>query len=326
MLICKKTDDIIVSISIRGEKMKRIIILFLIVLTVALASSCQEEIKPNPATDFEYKISESKTGVIIYKYIGTSENVVIPAEIEGLPVRSLSAVFSEDGSLESGVFEGSNIKSIVFPNTVFSIGYNTCKDCTALTSVTFAENSELTQIALSAFEGCTALKEIALPNTVTKIQARAFYGCSALTEVDLPDELLKIGGNAFSECTALKKITIPAKLDLYFINRGDSPLTLVPSLEQIVFEEGREAIRGIGLINGSCDIEITVPKSVKEFSSYPFYIGRDSKSEIIFLGDAPEIVEEGNGNFGVSAIYYDPDTSGWDTFPWNDKYNVVPND
>ena len=304
---------------------KSISLLVLTLLTLSLLVGCDMGAdKPNPATDFEYEISESKTGVIIYKYIGTSENVVIPAEIEGLPVRTLSAVFSEDGSLESGVFEGSNIKSIVFPNTVFTIGYNTCKDCTALTSVTFAENSELTQIALSAFEGCTALKEIALPNTVTEIQARAFYGCSALTEVDLPDELLKIGGSAFTECAALKKITIPAKLDLNFMNRGDSPLTLVSSLEQIVFEEGREAIRGIGLINGSCDIEITVPGSVKEFSSYPFYIGRDSKSEIIFLGDAPEIVEEGNGNFGVSVIYYDSETSGWDTFAWKDLYEMKP--
>ena len=226
--------------------------------------------------------------------------------------------------MESGVFEGSNIKSIVSPNTVFSIGYNTCKDCTALTSVTFAENSELTQIAFSAFEGCTALKEIALPNTVTKIQERAFYGCSALTEVDLPDELLKIGGNAFSECTALKKITIPAKLDLYFINTGDSPLTLVPSLEQIVFEEGREEVRGYALVNGSLDIKITVPGSVKKFSSYLFLVGRDAKTEIAFMGDAPEIVEEGNGNFGVSVIYYDPDTSGWDTFAWKDLYEMKP--
>ncbi|MBE6539583.1 MAG: leucine-rich repeat domain-containing protein [Ruminococcaceae bacterium] len=304
---------------------KTIVLLILTVLLLSMLAGCDMGAdKPNPASDFEYEISESKTGVIIYKYIGTSENVVIPAEIEGLPVRTLSAVFSEDGSLESGVFEGSNIKSIVFPNTVFTIGYNTCKDCTALTSVTFAENSELTQIALSAFEGCTALKEITLPNTVTEIQARAFYGCSALTEVDLPDELTKIGGSAFSECAALKKITIPAKLDLNFLNMGDSPLTLVPSLEQIVFEEGREAIRGIGLINGSCDIEITVPKSVKEFSSYPFYIGRDSKSEIIFLGDAPEIVEEGNENFGVSVIYYDSETSGWDTFAWKDLYEMKP--
>ena len=304
---------------------KSISLLVLTLLTLSLLVGCDIGAdKPNPATDFEYEISESKTGVIIYKYIGTSENVVIPAEIEGLPVRTLSAVFSEDGSLESGVFEGSNIKSIVFPNTVFTIGYNTCKDCTALTSVTFAENSELTQIALSAFEGCTALKEIALPNTVTEIQARAFYGCSALTEVDLPDELLKIGGNAFSECTALKKITIPAKLDLYFINTGDSPLTLVPSLEQIVFEEGREEVRGYALVNGSLDIKITVPGSVKKFSSYLFLVGRDAKTEIAFMGDAPEIVEEGNGNFGVSVIYYDSETSGWDTFAWKDLYEMKP--
>ncbi|MBO5402415.1 MAG: leucine-rich repeat domain-containing protein [Clostridia bacterium] len=306
--------------------MKRIIIVFLIVLTVALVSSCHEEIKPNPATDFEYEVNPAQNGILIHKYIGTSENVVIPAQIDGLPVLSVRGVYSEDGPLESGVFEGSNVKTVTFPNTVISIGDNACKDCKELTSVTFADGSALTKIGISAFEGCTSLKEIPLPDSVLNIDRRAFYGCSALTEVDLPDELLKIGGSAFSECTALKKITIPAKLDLYFINRGDSPLTLVPSLEQIVFEEGREEVRGYALVNGRLDIKITVPGSVKKFSSYLFLVGRDAKTEIAFMGDAPEIVEEGNGNFGVSAIYYDPDTSGWDTFPWNDKYDVIPND
>lgn len=311
--------------------MKKIIaILALALLLLSMLAGCDGgnkdtvSLSPNPASDFEYEVNPAQNGILINRYIGTSENVVIPAEIEGLPVLSVRGVYSEDGSLESGTFEGSNIKTVVFPNTVLSIGYNTCKDCKELTSITFADGSGLTKIGGSAFEGCTALKEITLPNTVTEIESRAFYGCSALTEVDLPDELLKIGGSAFSECTALKKITIPAKLDLNFINMGDSPLTLVPSLEQIVFEEGREAIRGIGLINGSCDIEITVPKSVKEFSSYPFYIGRDSKTEIVFLGDAPEIVDDENKNFGVSVIYYDSETSGWDTFAWKDVYEMKP--
>lgn len=309
---------------------KSIAILALALLLLSMLAGCDGgnkdtvSLSPNPASDFEYEVNPAQNGILINKYIGTSENVVIPAEIEGLPVRSFRGVFSEDGSLESGVFEGSNIKTVVFPNTVLSIGYNTCKDCKELTSVTFSENSELTQIAVSAFEGCVSLKNIVFPNSVERIDRRAFYGCSALTEVDLPDELLKIGGSAFSECTALKKVSIPAKLDLNFINMGDSPLTLVPSLEQIVFEECREDIRGIGLINGSYDIEITVPKSVKEFSPYPFYVGRESKTEIVFLGDAPEIVDDETKNFGVSVIYYDSETSGWDTFAWKDVYEMKP--
>ena len=171
--------------------MKRIIIVFLIVLTVALVSSCHEEIKPNPATDFEYEVNPAQNGILIHKYIGTSENVVIPAQIDGLPVLSVRGVYSEDGPLESGVFEGSNVKTVTFPNTVISIGDNACKDCKELTSVTFADGSALTKIGISAFEGCTSLKEIPLPDSVLNIDRRAFYGCSALTEVDLPTNCLK---------------------------------------------------------------------------------------------------------------------------------------
>lgn len=306
---------------------KTIALLILTVLLLSMLAGCDMGAdKPNPASDFEYSVNPAQNGILISKYIGTSENVVIPAEIEGLPVVSVRGVSPEGNeyAVEAGAFEGTNVKTVVVPKTVIAIGYLAFKDCKELTGITFADGSRLTKIGGSAFEGCTALKEIALPNTVTEIQARAFYGCSALTEVDLPDELTKIGGSAFTECAALKKITIPAKLDLYFINTGDSPLTLVPSLEQIVFEEGREEVRGYALVNGSLDIKITVPGSVKKFSSYLFLVGRDAKTEIAFMGDAPEIVEEGNGNFGVSVIYYDPDTSGWDTFAWKDLYEMKP--
>ena len=56
--------------------MKKIIVLLIsTVLLLSLLVGCDIGAdKPNPASDFEYEISESKTGVIIYKYIGTSEN------------------------------------------------------------------------------------------------------------------------------------------------------------------------------------------------------------------------------------------------------------
>ena len=49
-------------------------------------SSGDDNPAANPASDFQYVFSENGESVYISKYIGTSETVVIPSEIEGRPV------------------------------------------------------------------------------------------------------------------------------------------------------------------------------------------------------------------------------------------------
>lgn len=59
------------------------------------------------------------------------------------------------------------------------------------------------EIPDSAFEGCTALKEVVCPN-VLRIGNNAFNGCSSLSEFSLPDEIEYIGENAFDGIPAIK--------------------------------------------------------------------------------------------------------------------------
>ena len=40
----------------------------------------------NPATDFEYEKSTDNSAIWITKYIGTDKHVIIPSQIDGLPV------------------------------------------------------------------------------------------------------------------------------------------------------------------------------------------------------------------------------------------------
>ena len=51
------------------------------------------------------------------------------------------------------------------------------------TGTTYTVPATVTKIATSAFENCTALAQINLPNSLTYIVYRAFYGCKALTEM-----------------------------------------------------------------------------------------------------------------------------------------------
>ncbi len=59
----------------------------------------------------------------------------------------------------------------------------------------------------SAFQGCTALQEVTLPDNVQVIGGYAFYGCTALTTVNL-SQVTQIDQYAFRECTSLTALTL----------------------------------------------------------------------------------------------------------------------
>ena len=60
-----------------------------------------------------------------------------------------------------------------------------------------------------AFEGCTSLVRIDIPNSVKEIGWGAFRGCASLQSIDIPNSVTSIGANAFRYCTSLQSIDIP---------------------------------------------------------------------------------------------------------------------
>ncbi len=69
--------------------------------------------------------------------------------------------------------------------------------------------SGTTEIADSAFNGCSSLTGINLPNNLSAIGGSAFMGCSQLFGITLGDLMTEISDYAFYGCTSLVQISIP---------------------------------------------------------------------------------------------------------------------
>ena len=91
--------------------------------------------------------------------------------------------------------------------SVTSIGGSAFEYCSGLTSVTIPNS--VTSIGRSAFYGCSGLTSVTIPNSVTSIGSYAFYGCSGLTSLTIPNSVTSIGSYAFEECSGLTSVTIP---------------------------------------------------------------------------------------------------------------------
>ena len=296
----------------------------------------QETQQPSPASDFEYK--EEDGGIVITKYVGSGEHVVIPKTIDGKNVVAIE-----------GAFSSSNIVSLVMPDTVLYVSWGAFNGCEKLTDIKMSESlitvgwgsftncRSLTDIDLSmdslqyieqeAFKGCQNLKTINFGNNIIRIRDRAFYDCTSREEIILPKNLQEIGECAFGNCSGVKRIWVTKTLEKW----GYYPFFGIKTVTEIAFEDGLKSIGGVGESNvifyeGKIQ-SLKIPASVEHISSSAFMDCMDLK-EIYFEGAAPQI---GSGEFldfvtpiEDVTIYYDPSMPGWDTTPLREIYTLVP--
>ncbi len=300
--------------------MRKPFLILICLFMVCALCSCSNKPAENPASDFEYELSPDEQHVVITKYVGESKNVVIPSKIDGLAVTALKGL-DVDGFIQ-GVFQDTDVETVVIPDTVQWIGNRAFMNCTALSSVDIESGSELNTIGVEAFENCSSLKSINIENAkeLKSIGAKAFNNCESIEQLKLPSKLEKIGAEAFSNCLKLKSVNIPAKVEL--MNIDGARFFNVPALEEIIFDEGWENIQGYVFFDITSEVKITIPESVTGIGVTTF--ANNGAIKMYFEGDCPGLLD-GDRFYGDVTVYYDPDSEGWDTTPLKEVHTLIPN-
>ena len=159
-----------------------------------------------------------------------------------------------------------NAISVTLPSSLESIGENNFSNFTKLETVTIPDNSKLKYIYTSAFEKCTSLKSINLPQGLESIYSRAFHTCSNLTNLKLPSTLTRIDELAFSngprfknnELTVPKGVTTIKSRSIYNIN----------DLKTINVENGVTKIEYFAFSDNDSLTRINLPSSIKSVGTY----------------------------------------------------------
>ncbi len=97
---------------------------------------------------------------------------------------------------------------------VTEISSHAFRGCENLEKVEFAKEKELS-IGVYAFENCTSLEEIAIPNSVSTIPNGCFCNCCSLKKAVIPGSVYEINPYAFYGCSALKDV------DLRYVTKID---------------------------------------------------------------------------------------------------------
>ena len=112
-----------------------------------------------------------------------------------------------EGSTEAWLGYRSAIRRAVIMKGVTAIGNRAFEDCTALTDIAIPDS--VTSIRIYAFQGCTALKEATLPSSLKTLKADVFRGCTSLIGMAIPEGITALPTETFRDCSALKWVDLP---------------------------------------------------------------------------------------------------------------------
>ena len=230
--------------------------------------------------------SVTSIGVDAFYYCTSLTNITIPNSVTSIGGKAF--VFCR------------SLTSITISDSVTSIGGDAFGSCESLTSINVDSNNEkymsdngvlytkdkkiliqypskkegteylilqgVESIGESAFNECTGLTNITIPDSVTSIGNFAFCECTSLTRIIIPDSVTSIGNFAFSYCTSLTSITISNSVT----SIGKYAFKYCSNLTSITIPSSVISIREYAFECCSNLTSITIPNSVTSIENFAF--------------------------------------------------------
>ena len=236
-----------------------------ILSSILLLNSCKGNQEKKQIKDMIFTLNDAGTEYAIAGYKGTSTEITVPAEYEGLPVTSVA----------KEAFVGNTIiESIILPDSIKDIYESAFKDCSKLKSVDFP--ATLNSIGLNSFENCVSLTAIEIPEGIKKMPTSLFNGCATLESIKLPASAEIISFMNFMGCDSLKYLEVASGNKVYHSNGNciikTADKTVIAGAGQAVIpsDESVNAIGEYAFFNRFSLKTIEIPENVKTIGEQAF--------------------------------------------------------
>ncbi len=169
-------------------------------------------------------------------------------------------------------------------NLYFDTESGTVTDCDKSVTVAHIPSTingvPVKAIGNSAFQSCSNLTSVMIPDSVTTLGRSAFGFCSALSNVSLGEGLIEIGESAFAYCSSLTSITIPRSVTTI----GEYAFSFCEGMTSAIIGDGVTTIGPAAFSNCRALVDLSIGEQVRSMGYCTFFFCTSLTSVVLPTG------------------------------------------